>query len=138
MQTLHAKLETGETNFNIPKVIKRLIVQIRKGDPMVTIIPFHGTTYKSSETLDKEKELPGDEEKLKTWVENIRTVNTRLFFSMRIKAINIDGVENAVFSWCKGNSRWVDFTKLSSSRIFTGEWFHKIHPFFFNRDDFCE
>lgn len=68
----------------------------------------------------------------------MHTVNTRLFFSMRIKTINIDGVKNAAFSWCKGNSRWVDFTKLSSSRIFTEEWFHKIHPFFYNRDDFCK
>ena len=25
---------------------------------------------------------------------------------------------------------------MSSSKIFTGGWFHKIHPFYYNRDDF--
>ena len=90
------------------------------------------------EILGKEQEIPEDGTQLKKWIENIRTFNTRLFFPMRIKTINIDGVKNAVFSWCKGNSRWVDFTKLSSSRIFTGGCFHNIHPFFYTRDDFCE
>ena len=93
---------------------------MRKGDPLVMIIPMRGTTYQPSEVIGKETDLPDDEEKLKKWVENIRIVNSRLFFSMRIKTVNIDGVKNAVFSWCKGNGRWVDFTRLSSSKIFYG------------------
>ena len=136
VQTLHAKLETKESNINIPSWIKRLIVQMRKGDPSIMIIPFNSDSYQSSEVIGKEQELTDDENKLKTWVDNVKIVNTRLFFSMRIKTINIEGVKNAVFSWCKGNGRWVDFTKLSSSKIFTGGWFHKIHPFYYNRDDF--
>lgn len=119
MQTLHAKLETGETNFNIPKVIKRLIVQIRKGDPMVTIIPFHGTTYKSSETLDKEKELPGDEEKLKTWVENIR----KMQFSHGAKA-TVDG-------WTSQNS--VNLASLLVNGFIKFTHFFSIAMTFVNR-----
>ena len=55
IQTLNAKLETGEKNLNIPKVIKQLAVQLRKGDPMVTIMPFQNSTFKSSETFGKEQ-----------------------------------------------------------------------------------
>ena len=138
IQTIHAKLETREKNINIPSWIKKLIIQMRKGDPLVMVIPMSGTTYQPSEVIGKETDLPDDEERIKKWVENIRIVNSRLFFTMRIKTVNIDGVKNAVFTWCKGNGRWVDFTRLSSSKIFTGGWFHQIHPFYYNRDDFAQ
>lgn len=111
---------------------------MRKGDPTVLIVPIHSNTYQPSEIIGKEKDLPDDENKLRKWVDNVRIVNSRIFFSMRIKTINIEGVKNAVFSWCKGNSRWVDFTRLSSSRICAGGWFHKILPFYYNRDDFSK
>ena len=88
--------------------------------------------------LEIEDDLPDNEEKLKKWVENIRTDKSKLYFTMKIRTVNIDHVKTAVYGWCKGKSHWVDFTTLSSIRIFNGGWFHNIHPFYYNRDHFTE
>ena len=70
--------------------------------------------------LEIEDDLPDNEEKLKKWVENIRTDKSKLYFTMKIRTVNIDHVKTAVYGWCKGKSHWVDFTTLSSIRVFNG------------------
>ena len=136
--TLHAKLETGSSNFHTPSLVRTLVIQIRKGDPLVQIVPVLSKTAKSSEKLENEDALPDDEHKMKKWVENIRNDKTKLYFTMKIRTVNIDHVKTAVYGWYKGKSHWVDFTTLESVRVFNGGWFHNIHPFYYNRDHFTD
>lgn len=137
VHTIHARLEVGTSAVNIPSKIKSLIIQIRKGDPLVQIVPVLSKTAKTSEKLEGEEALPEDEEQFKKWVENIRTHKSKLYFTMKIRTINIDNIKTALFGWTKGKGHWVDFTTLESVRIFNGGWFHRIHPFYYNRDDFA-
>ena len=136
--TIHAKLEIGSNNFHTPTLVRNLIMNIRKGDPLVQIVPVLSKTAKPSEILENEDALPDDENALKKWVENIRTDKTKLYFTMKIRTVNIDHVKTAVYGWCKGKSHWVDFTTLASIKIFNGGWFHNIHPFYYNRDHFTD
>ena len=136
VHTVHARIQTGSTNINPPHEVKRLILQMRKGDPMIQIVPIQVNDNNANEKIGHENEFPEDEIKMKKWVENVRTENTKIHFTMKVKTMNIDNVKTAVFNWCKGNGRYVTFTRLESSRIFTGGWFHGIHPFYYNRDDF--
>lgn len=130
-------METGGSNFSIPSKIKTLIVQLRKCDSLLQIVPLDATNTKQSAILDRGDELPDEERKMKTWAHNVRTVGKRLLRTLKAKIVDIEQVKLAVFSWCKGTSNWVDFTKLESTKIFTGGWFHGIHPFYYNRDDFA-
>ena len=57
---------------------------------------------------------------------------------MKIKTLNIDNVKTATFQWCKGKGTFIKFTTLKSAKVFTGGWFHGIHPFYYNRDDFSD
>ena len=93
---------------------------MRKGDPMIQIIPTNLDNASPSETIGNENELPDDETKLSKWVENIRTIETKIHFTTKIKTINIENVQMAVFSWCNGRGTYIKFTQLKSSRIFTG------------------
>ena len=136
--TIHAKLGTGGTNFSIPSTVRKLIVQLRKGDSLLQIVPIDVKNTKISDILDRSIELPDEETRMKTWVDNIRTVGKRLFCTMKVKTVDIEQVKTAVFAWCKGTNNWVDFTKLESTKIFTGGWFYGIHPFYYNRDDFAD
>ena len=138
IQTVHAKLQTGSNQINPPHEIRKLIIQMRKGDPMIQIVPVNDESSTSSDKIGNEKELPDDEVKLAKWVDNIHTIETKIHFTMKIKTMNIDDVKTAVFNWCKGNGRFVKFTSLQSTKNFTEGWFHGIHPFYYNRDDFCE
>lgn len=38
-QTVHAKLQTGSSQINPPHEVRKLIMQMRKGDPMIQIVP---------------------------------------------------------------------------------------------------
>ena len=120
IHTIHASIQTNTTQINPPPEVRRLITQMRKGDPMIQIIPTNLDNASPSETIGNENELPDDETKLSKWVDNIRTIETKIHFTMKIKAINIENVQTAVFSWCKGRGTYIKFTQLKSSRIFTG------------------
>ena len=132
--TIHAKIEVGSDKFHTPSLVRNLVIQIRKGDPLVQIVPVLHKDARPSEKLENEDALPDNEEKLKKWVENIRTDKSKLYFTMQMRTINIDNVKTVVYGWCKGKSHWVDFTTLSSTRVFNGGWFHNIHPFYYNQD----
>ena len=136
LHTIHASIQTNSSQINPPHEVRKLIVQMRKGDPMIQIVPFEQSGAAPGDTIGNESELPDDATKLGKWIENIRTVETKIHFTMKIKTINIDNVKTAIFSWCKGKGTFIKFTQLASSRIFTGGWFHGIHPFYYNRDDF--
>ena len=136
--TIHAKLEVGSKQFHTPSLVRTLTINLRKGDPLVQIVPVLSKDARPSEKLENEDAIPDDEEKLKKWVENIRTDKSKLYFTMKIRTVNIDHVKTAVYGWCKGKGHWVDFTTLSSIRIFNGGWFHNIHPFYYNRDHFTD
>lgn len=136
VHTIHARLEVGASAVNIPAKIRELIFQIRKGDPLVQIVPVLSKTAKTSEKLEGEDALPDDEEQFKKWVDNILTHKSKLQFTMKIRTINIDKVKTAVYGWRKGKGHWLDFTTLESVRIFNEGWFHGIHPFYHNRGDF--
>ena len=137
-QTVHAKLQTGSSQINPPHEVRKLIMQMRKGDPMIQIVRVSDDNSNSIDKIGHENELPDDEIKLAKWVDNIQTIETKLHFTLTIKTMNIDHVKTVVFNWCKGNGRFVKFTSLKSTKIFTGAWFHGIHPFYYNRDDFCD
>ena len=136
--SLHAKLEVGSKTFHTSSLVRTLVLQMRKGDPLIQIVPVLNKNAKSSEKLESEDAIPDDEDKLKKWAENIRTDKSKFYFTMKFRTINIDHVKTAVYGWCKGKSHWVDFTTLDSVRVLNGGWFHGIHPFYYNRDHFTD
>ena len=61
-QYLHARIEAkNEANtVHAPKFVDKLILQLRKGDPSVHILPYDLGSFKSSDIIGHEKSLPTD------------------------------------------------------------------------------
>lgn len=133
---IHARIETKTNNINAHEVIQTCITQLRKGDPMVKIIPVDSESYQPSEILEGHTPLSVEENLLSKWIINVRANRTKLHFTMKIKTIDMSNIRSVVFAWCKGKGTWVDFTSLTATTKFFGGWFHFLSPFYHNVDDF--
>ena len=136
--TIHAKIETKQNNYHAPTIIKSFINEMRKGDSMLQIIPISKDDYSASEILDGSSSIPNDKQEMSKWITNIRTVKTKLHFTMRITTIDIDTIKSVIYAWCKGKGTWIDFTRLKATTKFFGGWFHKLSPYYHNIDHFAE
>ena len=135
--TVHAKIETKSANFHAPTIIKSFIVQMRKGDSMLQVVPVEKSDYSSSEILEGNNSIPDDKDAMSVWITNLRTVKTKLYFTMKITTIDIATIRSVVYAWCKGKGTWIDFTSLGATTKFFGGWFHKLSPYYHNIDHFA-
>ena len=62
--TIHASIQTNNTQINPPHEVKRLLIQMRKGDPMIQVVPISDDEGNSSDKIGNEDEIPDDETKL--------------------------------------------------------------------------
>ena len=111
---------------------------MRKGDALLQIIPVNSETYNASEILDGNLSIPDDKNEMEKWITNLRTVKTKLHFTMKITTVDLETINSVIYTWCKGKGNWIDFTKLKATTKFFGGWFHNLSPFYHNIDDFAE
>ena len=137
-QYLHTRIEAkGEANaVHAPKFVEKLIFQLRKGDPPVHILPYDLGTFKSTDIVGYEKNLPTEPEKFKIWVMNMSTWKSKVIFSIRISTIDLDRVKTVIFSWCHKTSSYVKFIGFRSQRSFSPGWIYGLSPYLHNRDNF--
>lgn len=137
-QYLHCRVEANQeaSNVHAPSFVMKLILQLRKGDPSIHILPYDLGAFSSTDILGHEKDLPEAAEELKKWIVNVSSFKTKVLFSVRISTINLSRVKTVIFAWCKRTSSFVKFVAFRSKRVFSPGWFYGISPYYYNRDHF--
>ena len=128
-----------KVSFNGPKVdattvIKSYILQLRKADSHIQILPIDENNMSSNDILESETALPNDQGSMKKWVEQVEVVGRRLFFVMRIGTIDIEKVKSHIFQWCGSNGSYTKFSKEKNVNIFGAGWIHGLSAEHYNRD----
>ena len=134
-QYIHVKLETKSDLINITEKLEEFLRQLRRGDPNIHILPYNNIAIKNSEIIEHEKSLPKEKDEMAVYIDNIKTENSKLLFSIRIATIDIDKVKTIVYAYCKQTGSWTDFVAFKSRKIFAAGFFYQLSPFYHNRDD---
>ena len=131
---IHAELKTTETH--VPTVVKSLIIQMRKADPSMQLLPYEVDTFLPSDIINHENDLPKEEEKFGKWIKSVETRKKRLCFSIRIATIDLDKFKTIIYAWCKKSSTWLTFVDFRAHQLCQPGWFYKICPYYYNRNNF--
>ena len=132
---LQPKITFDCTIPNATKIIKTYLFQLRKADAMIKINPIDAENKSQSVVLESETELPDNQLEMEPWVQNIKVKGKRLFFDLRVSAIDFEGLKAHLFAWskCKGNYTTISKDKKISELFYAG-WLHGISARFCNRD----
>lgn len=61
---IHVEYESSEKSINVHSAIKSFMLQLRKADPNIQVLPYDEDTYLPSDIITNEKDFPAEEQKL--------------------------------------------------------------------------
>ena len=121
---------------NASNTIKNYVLQLRKADPMIQILPLDASNDSQNDILEGETVLPDEQEKMATWVNKIATKGRRLEFDMRISTIDIKALKSHIFAWAHSNGSYTSISKNTTvSDMFQAGWLYGLSARYYNRDD---
>ena len=135
---IHVEMKPKSPNINVPNSVKTFIMQLRKADPSIQVLPYDADTFESKDSLSSEVDLPNEASKLDTWIKSIETRKRRLCFSIRIATISLETVKTVIYSWCKENKHYTTFLDFRAYELCAPGWFYGICPFYYNRNHFLD
>ena len=135
--TCRFKLHISGVSCNLPHLVKQVTKLFRQVDSALHILPFDRASSTDNDVLDNEENLPIEEELLKKWVVEVRTIKDKLHFSMRYSCIKeIPALAKKIFPWMRANKSYVKIDEIDSPTISCLGLFEGLHPDFRNRDNF--
>ena len=115
--TFRYKLKVEKSTYNLPFMVKQVTCMLLEIDPSIHILQFNSTDC-NHVLLDHEDSLPTEEDKIKTWVQEVSTWKDRLHFTIKYAFIKEkDALKCPVFSWMKANSSYVKMDQIGFESI---------------------
>ena len=135
---LRPKVKFAGPKINATKTIKSYILQLRKADPLVQILPLDEENASANDILSHENDLPDEQSAMEKWIEKVEVVGNRLNFIMRISTIDIEKMKKHIFEWSGKTGSYSLFLKEKNVSIFGAGWIHGLSAEYYNRDHIME